>query len=193
MPTSIDIASNALLLIGDEPISAFTDPGAGATVAANLYPTTYERVLSEHPWSFALKEQQLSRLSQQPDSITGFTYAFQIPTDLIRMWAMFPYSNYTIVGDLIYSNETELLARYVYKPDETKLPAHFVNALEYKLASEFAISVTEDNAMAELYEQKYFRAVATARSVDSQGRPQVPIIDSPFVDVRLSGFDGRSL
>ena len=30
MPSSIDIASNALLLIGDNPISSFDDPGAGA-------------------------------------------------------------------------------------------------------------------------------------------------------------------
>ena len=62
MPSSIDIASNALLLIGDNPISSFDDPGAGAKVAANLYPETKKRMLSEHPWSFALKQQRLNTL-----------------------------------------------------------------------------------------------------------------------------------
>ena len=188
MPTDIDIASNALLLIGDNPISSFTDPGAGSTVAANIYTTTFESVLSTHPWSFALKEQKLSKLSQEPDDSTNFNSAFQLPTDMIRLWAVLPHSNYILIGSLLYSNENELLARYVFQPDEVVLPAHFVKALEYKLASEFAISITEDNNMAELYEKKFRLKVAEARSVDSQSRPQESIIDSPFIDVRLSGI-----
>jgi len=187
MPTDIDIASNALLLIGDEPISSFTDPGAGATVAAAIYPEDYKQVLSEHPWSFAFKEQALSQLSATPDERTGFKYAYQIPTDLIRLWAVFEWSEYVIIGDLLYSNEPSLLARYVYKVTETSLPPHFVVALQYKLASDFSMSVTESNSKSELYEVKYRQALSQARSIDSQGRPQESIIDSPFVDVRFSG------
>ena len=187
MATSIDIVSNALLLVGDNPISSFDDPGAGAQVAAAIYPDTYTAVLSEHPWGFALKELQLSRLSAQPDPATNFQYAFQLPSDLIRIWKIMDHSNYVIVGSLLYSNNKELLCRYIAQVDETELPPHFVKALEYKLASDFAISVTEDSGRAKLYEQKYLRQVALARTIDSQSRPQVPIIDSPFVDVRLSG------
>jgi hypothetical protein len=191
MSTKIEISSNALMLIGDKPISSFTDSGAGATVAANLYRSTYESVLSTHPWSFALKEQKLSKLSQTPDPLTNFNSAFQLPGDLVRLWAILPHSNYIIVGSLVYTNQNDLLARYIYAPDETVLPPHFVKSLEYKLASEFAISITEDNAMAELYEKKFRMKVAEARAVDSQSRPQESIIDSPFIDVRGSGFDGR--
>ena len=187
MPTAIDIASNALQLIGDEPISSFTDPGAGAQVAGNIYEETYRQVLSEHPWTFALKEQKLNLLSQQPDDLTNYENAFQIPGEVIRIWAMFPQSNYTIVGDLVYSNENELLARYVYQVEETALPPHFTKALEYKLASEFSISITESVNRAEVFESKYRIYIAQARSVDSQQKPQVPIVDSPFVDVRRSG------
>jgi len=187
MPTDIDMASNALLLIGDEPISSFTDPGAGATVAAAIYPETYKQVLSEHPWSFALKEQALSQLSQTPDDRTNYKYAYQMPTDLIRLWAIFEQSNYVIIGDLLYSNSNSLMARYVYKVAETALPPHFVIAMQYKLASDFANSVTESTSKAEYYEAKYRTAVAQARSIDSQGRPQESIIDKPFVDVRYSG------
>lgn len=187
MATSIDMSSNALVLIGDEPISSFDDPGAGAQAAANLYPVTYQDVLATHPWSFALKEQKLNRLTQEPDDLTNYKYAYQMPTDLIRLWAIFPQSNYVIVGTLLYSNENELLARYVYQPEETILPAHFVKSMEYRLASEFAISITENTSRAEFYMQKYLIEAAKARNIDSQGRPQQPIIDSPFVDVRLSG------
>lgn len=188
MPTSIDIASNALLLIGDKPISSFTEAGAGATAAANLYDQTYEAVLSEHPWTFALKEQKLNKLSQSPDDLTNFNNAFQVPVDLIRLWAIFPHSNYTIVNNFLYSNENELLARYVFKVDELNLPPHVVKALEYKLAADFSISVTEDLKKHQLFEQKYRDMIAMARSIDSQQKPQVAIVDSPFIDVRTGGF-----
>ena len=114
MSTSIEISSNALLLIGDEPINAFDEPGAGAQAAANLYQDAKETLLSWHPWSFALKEQYLSRLSQEPESLTNLKYAFRVPVDSIRIWEIFPYSYYEIVGQLIYSNEPTLLCRYIY-------------------------------------------------------------------------------
>ena len=187
MPSSIDIASNALLLVGDNPISSFDDPGAGAQAAANLYPETKKRLLSEHPWSFALKQQRLNKLSQKPDELTNFNNAFQLPTDLIRIWDMQIRTDYILIGNLLYSNQEELLATYIFDVDEVNLPPHFVKSLEYALASDFAISVTEDTAKAGLYEQKSINAINQAMAIDSQGRPQRGIISSPLIDVRFSG------
>jgi len=187
MASSIDIASNALILIGDEPINSFTEPGAGATAAANLYQTTYEDVLAEHPWTFATKWQKLNQLAAEPDPLINYKYGYQVPTDSIAIWEIKPHSDYIIVNNILYSNQNELLARYIYAPNETSLPPYFVKALEYKLASEFAISVTEDDKKNALYEKKYFQSLAKARSRDSQSKPQQPIIDSPFIDVRRSG------
>jgi len=57
MPSAIDFSSNALLLVGDNPISSFTEPGAGAQAAANLYPQVKQKLLAYTNWSFALKQQ----------------------------------------------------------------------------------------------------------------------------------------
>lgn len=188
MATDIDIASNALLLIGDEPISSFTEAGAGATAAANLYSNTYQKLLAEHPWSFAFKEQELSKLSQSPDDLTNYTTVFQLPVDMIRLWEIMPHSRYAIVGSLLYSNESSILARYIYEPAETSLPPHFIEALQYKLASDFAVSVTEDRAKAEYYAKLTQLSLAKAKNIDSQGRPQTAIVSSPFTDVRNGGL-----
>lgn len=192
MPSSIDIASNALLLIGDNPISSFNDPGAGAQVASGLYPETKKRLLSEHPWSFALKQQMLSKLSQKPDELTGFTNAFQLPTDLIRIWNIQSHSYYTLVGNLLYSNENEILATYIYSVDEVNMPPHFVKSLEYTLASDFAISITEDNTMSQIMMQKASLFTSKAMAIDSQGRPQSAIIDSPIINARFGGYSSYS-
>lgn len=187
MSSDIDMSSNALLLIGDEPISSFTDAGAGAQAAANFYPETKKMVLSYHPWSFALKEQELSRLSQEPDRRTGYRYAYQLPTDLIRLWEMMPYSNYKMVGEFIYSNHSSLFARYVYDAPESRFPAQLVKAIEYQLASEFAMSVTEDENKANFYEQKARDQLAKASNIDSQSQPQESMKSDPFTVARFGG------
>lgn len=188
MPSSIDIASNALLLIGDNPISSFQDAGAGATVAANIYPETKKRLLSEHPWSFALKQQRLNKLSQKPDVLTNYQNAFQLPTDLIRIWNIQNHSDFILIGDLLYSNQSEVLATYVYDVDEVMLPPHFVKSLEYSLAADFAISVTEDNTLSQIMRRNADTYTAKAMAVDSQGRPQSAIVDSPIIDARFGGY-----
>lgn len=176
MASDIDMASNALVLIGDDPISALSEDVA----AANLYSNTYEHVLSEHPWSFALKEQYLSRLTATPDRETGYSYAFQMPTDCIRLWAIMPSSNYRIVGDLLYSNTSKLLARYVYKVDETQLPAHVVKCVEYKLASEFSMSVAEDEQKMQIFHRMYIDSLGQAMAKDSMQHPYEGIKRNPI-------------
>lgn len=176
MATSIDIASNALLLIGDDPINALSD----SVAAANLYDQTYQYVLSEHPWSFALKEQFFSRLTQTPDRLTGYQFAYQRPTDLIRLWAVFPTTPYIMMGDFVYSNASSMLGRYVYKVDETSLPPHFVKAIEYKLAAEFSIAVAEDEQKAQIFENKYLQSLRKAMGVDSQQAPFEGIQRNPI-------------
>jgi len=184
MATDIDMCSNALLLIGEETISSFTQAGHGATVAANLYTDTYRAILADHPWTFATKEQDLSRLSQAPDTETGYQYAFQVPSDCIRIWSIMPNSDYAMVNGLIYSNESALLARYVYEVSESQLPSHIIKPIEYKLASEFAVSVTEDFQKAQYYEQKFMMAISKAKSIDSQSYPNVAIVHQPLIEVR---------
>lgn len=180
MATNIDMASNALVLIGDDPISSLSEDVA----AANLYSSTYEYVLSEHPWSFAYKEQFLSRLSQDPDRETGFSYAFQMPVDLIQLRTVFPVVEYRIVGDLLYSNSNKLLARYTYKVTETALPPHFVKAMEYKLASEFAMSVAEDENKMQIFYRMYQDALGQAMAKDSSQHPFERIQRNPIRNLR---------
>ena len=185
MASAIDLASNALLLIGDNPISSFDDAGAGAQTAGALYPDTKRRVLSEHPWSFALKQQRLNKLSQKPDTLTNYTNAFPIPPDLIRLWNLQPWSDYMIVGDLIYTNQTELLATYVYDVDEVQFPPHMIKAMEYTLAADFSISIMENEKLATLFTEKALLFTSKAMATDSQNRPQSAIMDSPLVSVRF--------
>jgi|9_EtaG_2_1085328.scaffolds.fasta_scaffold19814_3 hypothetical protein len=184
MTSKIKLINNALLLLGDNAIQSLSDPGFSTTVADSLYLDTYKEVLSSHPWSFAFKEQELSQFSEPPPRETGYNYAYRMPVDAIRIWQLYCHQNYTIVGDKIYTNANKVLCRYIFKVAESQLPPHVAKTIEYKLAAEFAIPITDNGNYSQLYEQKHIIQLAKAQAIDSQNRPQVAIVDSPFTDVR---------
>lgn len=182
MATDISMCSNALLLIGHGTISSFTEGGAGAEVASNLYETTYENALTLHRWRFASGKAQLSQLVAAP--LNEWTYAYQLPADYLAGIKVYPNTDFEIYEDKLYSNSNEVALDYVFKPDESKLPPYFVKLMEFHLAAQFAIPVTDNSTKSETYERKFMEQLKRAKFVDSQSRPNDPITSSPFTDVR---------
>ena len=183
MATDISMCSNALLLIGHSTISSFTDPGAGPEVAANLYDTTYENLLTQHRWRFATAKRQLSQLTSSP--LNEWQYAYTLPADYLTGFRVYPSTDYEIYENKLYSNENEIAIDYIFKPDESRLPAYFVKLMEFHLAAQFAIPVTDNTAKAEEYRRMYEDQLRRAKFIDSQARPSDGFVDSPFLEVRM--------
>ena len=182
MATNIEICSNALIMVGHGPIASFTDGGAGANTAAALYLTTYESLLSQHRWRFASAKVALNRLTAKPQN--EWSHAFQLPAGYIVAIGVHPRVDYEIYEDKLYTNASELDLDYIFKPDESKLPAYFQRLLEFNLASIFAIPVTDNSTKAEEYRKMTEQQLRKARFTDSQARPSDSIVDSPFIDSR---------
>ena len=64
--SAIDIVSRALVLIGAEPITSFTENTTEALVANNMYEDAVRTSLSSARWRFATKQAQLSQLVADP-------------------------------------------------------------------------------------------------------------------------------
>lgn len=188
MASDIDIASNALQMIGAGSISSFDDPGAGAAVAKALYEDLLTALLTDTYWRFAMKKQSLNQLSQTP--LNEFQFAYQIPTDSLKIERIYPRIFYKIYRDLIYTNASSIEIDYAFRPDTTLFPSYFVLAFTYKLASEFSLAVTDNEQKNALYEGKFRDALSKAFSADSMQHPQTPIVDNPFTDVRSGGGFG---
>lgn len=187
MASAIDICSSALVLIGTNPINSFTEPGAGARVASQLYESTLLRYLTDYYWGFATKKQSLNKLSQEP--LNQYKYAYQKPSDLLAVITVRPVQTpYSVVGDFIYSDQSSLDIDYLFRPDDTEMPAYFTKALEYKLAADFALAITNNNSLNQTYEAKAQNEFAHARSIDARNAPPIPLLSSPFTDARNEGY-----
>lgn len=181
--SKVQLASNALVLLGDSAISSFSEDGAGAAAASNLYETSYLAMLSSHRWNFATKKKQLSRLSEAPRN--EYKYQFQLPTDMVMLITTYPVSTYRILGDKLYSDSQTIDIDYIWKVTEDQFPAYFVKAFEFYLAAQLAIPVTEDLNKADMMMRLYDRESRKARYTDSQSQPAVSIQDDPYIRVRL--------
>ena len=183
--SGISIASNALLLLGHEPISSFTEGTAGATIAANLYENSYLAVLSNHRWRFATKTQQLARLTEEP-LIEGYRYAYQLPSDLLYLQSINEGATdrYNVYETKLYTNDENVIADYTYRVDEDKLPPYFTKMLEFYLAAQFALSLTGDMQKGEYFSKMYLNEIKRAKWADSTQQPQNLFVDSQYVNVR---------
>ena len=182
MATDISMSSNALLLIGHSTINSFSDAGAGARAASNLYPTVYEDAITSHPWRFAMGKVTLSKLSASP--LNEWKNAFQLPGDLLLVYRTYPRSTFEIYEDKLYTDEESVEIDHWFKPAETSLPPYFVKYMQYLLAAEFAISVTDNRSLAEAMLTQSDRQKLIACNRDSQGRTNNAIESAPFLEVR---------
>jgi hypothetical protein len=183
MASDIDIASNALQMIGASSISSFTETGGDAAVANALYEHFVLDILTSNFWRFAMKKQLLNKVSQTP--LNEFQNAFQIPTDSLKIERVAPRSRYKIFQDKIHTNADTVELDYLFRVDTSSWPPYFVTLVTYKLASEFALSVTDNEQKNALYEDKFRRQLGKAYTADAHQYPQTAIVDSPFTDVRF--------
>lgn len=188
--SSIDISSRALILIGAEPITSFTDGTTESLVASNLYEDICRSALSNTRWRFATNQAVLNRLTDAP---TGrYDYAYQLPSDTLIVHAVTVNDGqieYQIYGDMIYadtSTQDTVIADYTFRATEENFPSYFTIALQYALASAFASSIARDSSLMNMMTQMADQAMLKARNIDSQQQTTRTIPQTRFALTRRS-------
>lgn len=189
MASDVDIVNAALLKLGARPILAFTDDTPEGRLATRRYATVRDDALRAHPWNFAMKRTSLAASSTAPD--WGFTYAYPVPTDFLRLHGVYDTGSNLWMGlrDVGYQPDftpwriesttdgaviaTDIIPplqiRYVAQVTDANLMSpSFREALAAKLAAEWAEAITGSDRKVELMENLSTRKVAEARSVDGQ-------------------------
>ena len=188
--SSIDICSRALILIGAEPITSFTDGSTESLVASNLYEDICRSALQNCRWRFATDQKVLNRLTDAP---TGrYDLAYQLPNNNLIVHAITVNDNlveYQIYGDMVYAdtNTTDsVIADYTFRQTEENFPAYFTIALQYALSVAFASAIARDSTMINQMSALAERAMMKARSVDSQQQTTRKLVSTRFIAERRS-------
>lgn len=185
MATKIDMISNALILIGDQPLNDLHEDRDAATFSRNLYDGIALAELSKHYWGFARRKQVLSEVvTTLPDK--EYQRVYQLPADLLVLMKTYPNAfDYQIYGKQIYTNARITSVDYIANVPESEWPPYFEKMMEYALAVDLSIPVRDSATRREEMIRSYLNQSRMARYSDSQQYPQKQPQHHPFVDVRF--------
>ena len=188
--SDIDIASRGLILIGAEPITSFSSDSTEALVASNLYEDTVRTALCTTRWRFATNQAELNRLSNAPSG--RFDAAYQLPADNLMVHAATVSDlliEYTLYGNKLFCNQSsgdKVIVDYTFRAREENFPSYFTLALEFILASSFAMAIARDEQLAGLLERKSSQLMQQAKTLDSQQQTTRKLTTSRFIVERRS-------
>lgn len=187
MSTAVSICSNALLLLGDKPISSFTDDSNRAALAANLWPQVRDHILRSHPWNCAIKRVVLSPDVDAPTF--DWAYQFTLPEDFLKVLSignMGAEGEYRIESRKLLCDDNPLYLRYTWANDN---PATYdpmlVEALTSEMAHRMAYAITQSATLVDTMAKKAAQVMRQAKSVDGQDDTPEQLGDDPLYLARF--------
>ena len=173
--TNISISNKALLKCGAATIANFSEGTHEANVCSTMYETVKQGLLYYTFWNFAIAKQQLNLLAETPTD-ASYKNAHSLPGDIIRIQSVFdtngdPIIDYSVEGQKIYSNETQIYLEYVQDMDEQYFPVFFIEALVAKMAYEINEAITGIGSLSDRLLNDLNLKIRAARIADGQENP----------------------
>ena len=154
--SATSICNIALIALGEDPIKALSENNKRAILCSARYDDIRRAILRSHPWNFALKQRNLSADPVAP--LFTWQYRYAVPADFLRFYNE-PEQDmaiWNIMADdtgalFIYCNDAApLQVVYIYDcQDPTRFDSLFVQAFAYQIASELAISLSQNSQRAQ--------------------------------------------
>lgn len=185
--SAVSICSNALLLLGDRPISSFSENNDRTRLVANLYEYKRDRVLRAHPWNCATKRVILSPDSSSP--AFGWLYQFQLPNDWLRTLSVGEdgsADDYAIEGRKIMMNSDVCMLRYIWNNSvESTWDSLLVEAMTQVMVAALTYAITKSTSKQATEEEIVKRVLKEARTIDGQEVTPETLGDFPLLANRM--------
>ena len=194
--TRLDICNQALKNLGEtKVITSLTEDTTAARLCNRYYGIALQTMLEAFPWPFATRTATLAARSANDRDDIDWQYAYDLPTNYLRIITLGPDSAganvlgeayYAVENNTLYTNQADTVIRYVVKsPDPASYTQHFSNALAAQLAAEIAPGVMQGDSGVQMAQQMLQLAtfhVQQARefSVNSQRNEDINSREHPF-------------
>lgn len=187
--TEVSICSNALLMLGGQPINNLTENSDRARLASNLYPAVRNYVLRRHPWNCAVK-----RVALAPDTeVPAFDWVFQytLPSDFMRVLSVGEAGSevdYKIESGKLLCDVNPALLRYVWRNENPGTwDDMLVWGMTISMKAVMSYPITQSASLEQVVEDALRDVLRQARAVDGQDEPPQTLGDTPLLMARLGG------
>ena len=173
MITKTSIISNALAQLGHAPVVSLINQDELVVAAEQAFDMLLPSKLAEGNWRFATKIEQLSQLVEVVPP--PYKYAFQLPSGWLKVLKVYPnvYDWNIFNNDRIYTfQQGPWWMEFIFQPDVSRLPAHFVNYFVYEIAAYLCLSNAEKTDYYQAIKAEAIRQQGMALAVDCQNHPE---------------------
>lgn len=195
--TDVSICSNALLLLGSQPINDLAENNDRARLASNLFPAVRNYVLRRHPWNCATKRVALApkvRTAAEEAANPDWAYSFTLPPDFMRALAVGEYgaeADYRIESGELLCDDNPALLRYIWRNENPGTwDDMLVWGMTVSMKAVMAYPITQSTSLEQLVEEALKEVLRTARAVDGQDGTPETVGDSPLLQARMGGRRG---
>lgn len=173
---AISFCNRALVDLGEDPIAAFDDGSATATVCDERYESVLEHMLGSARWEFATVQAQLAAYPNAP--LVDWSYAYQLPTQpkylrMVRLadsldglrvptsmvWERSSRVRYTIRTHeypqgqrnlVLMTDYSSAFVEYIARVEEELFPPTFEECVVVALREKLAMSLTNNADLVKL-------------------------------------------
>lgn len=185
--SAVSICSNALLLLGDNPIDSFDVDNNRTRLVANLYTQKRDRVLRAHPWNCATKRVVLSPDTDAPEF--DWAYRFTVPEDWLRTLSVGledEPDDFRPEGRVILMDSNVCRLRYIFRNEvEATWDALLIDAMTQVMVAALTYPITKSTTKQATEEEIVKMVLKSARAVDGQEAPSETLGDFPLLANRL--------
>ena len=191
MASKVDLANEALLLLGANTITSFTDNDSNAVLVNRFFPSERDAVLRSHRWKCAITTANIASLATTP--IIDWEYKFTLPTDPYCLRVL---DVRTVTGDIkldheiqgreLFTEESTVDITYIKRLDDTtQFDALLYQALVFRMAWKLAFPIMRSHTVMGQMGTMYEAVVREARTIDSQEGTPETIDTGTLSDLRL--------
>lgn len=203
---NLALANEALALLGETSITAFTEGTELANSCARLVPGGVQHCLAIHPWRCTLTKVRLVRLVAPP--LTAWRHAFQLPGHVMLIRAAMDsdgpgarlLDHYEIQGETLLADADAVWIDYQRAAPPNLWPPPLRRFVVHHLAAELAVPVTNSGSLSQRMQLVAYGnpgelaqggLLAKARQADGQQQPPARLGPAVLVSARFQGLRGR--
>ena len=165
--SDVIVCNNALMMLGNNAITALTDETKAARICAQFYTQVKNAVIRAYTWNCAIARSEALVAGDTPEF--GFGYSYELPDDCLRVLTIEDDETipFRVEGGLLLTDDATCKITYIKQVDIEDADELLIQAISARLAATIAFALTNSTSGSEAMWKLYKDILDEAQTIDA--------------------------